>query len=718
MGNHWKQCAGLSAIVAVAMTPSWATAQTSDDASDAVIETDDVIIVQGRAQRLYRVDDSPTGKLPTDPLSSPISITSINDQLISDQGARDAQDIYRNISGVSVFSYAGVTARGFRQEEIFFDGLRGDPYAGFAVPQLFNVAQVDFLKGPAGMLYGPGAPGGIFNYITKKPTEDFAARLEAIYGTEGRFGGSAEINGALPVDGLVGRAGFFYENRETARDNTDSETIIYDLGLGADLGFAEFTLQGTRYEQDLQGNRLRGVPVNDDGDFLADRRWNHNEPDDFLDLVSNNVQAKLEGEIGDFLTWDAAVRYTDSEENQEYHEPRTLEDTDGDGIVDFLSVREFRDQTREEESITFGANAIWSAQFGPVENRLLVGVDHFNGDQTFFFDRGRGPGDNILGISLIDPLYGVSDRTTYILGNIADGTVSEQTRQGVYLLEELTIGNLTLTGGVRFDRFKDKSNVGTEFEDNFDDERATFRAGAVYKILPEVSVFAQWAESYEPQGIGDQDPRLGGPFDPSEGEIIEAGIKTGLFGGRIQSSLSFYDIARTNLLQNSGEDPGGDGFDDLVAFGEVTSRGVEFEVAADVTPDWVVTAAYAYNDAKVTEETGAAGTDRIRNRVGDRFANAPEHQFGFWTRYQVPAIKTAFAFGGDYVSDQFSLNGQTVQSYFVFDASIIWSPGPVEVLLRIDNLFDETYAVSGFLERTGHFPGDPRSIFVEISKDW
>ena len=82
------------------------------------------------------------------------------------------------------------------------------------------------------------------------------------------------------------------------------------------------------------------------------------------------------------------------------------------------------------------------------------------------------------------------------------------------------------------------------------------------------------------------------------------------------------------------------------------------------------------------------------------------------------AIRTAFAFGGDYVGEQLSLSGQTVQDYFVFDSSIIWDAGPVEVLLRIDNLFDKTYAESGFLSRTGHFPGDPRSVFVEVTKRW
>jgi iron complex outermembrane receptor protein len=104
--------------------------------------------------------------------------------------------------------------------------------------------------------------------------------------------------------------------------------------------------------------------------------------------------------------------------------------------------------------------------------------------------------------------------------------------------------------------------------------------------------------------------------------------------------------------------------------------------------------------------------------VGDNFANAPRHQLGFWTRYQVAAINTAFAFGGDYVSDRISLSDQAVQSSFVFDASIIWERGPYELLFRIDNIFDETYAQSGFNERSGHFPGAPRSMFIEVSRRW
>jgi iron complex outermembrane receptor protein len=249
------------------------------------------VVVTGRAQQLYRTQEVQVGRLPTPPLESSQTVQVINAELIADQGARDAQDLYRSISGVSFFSYAGVTARGFRQEEIFFDGLRGDPYAGFSVPQLFNVERVEFLKGPAGMLYGPGAPGGLFNYVTKKPDEQFSAHVAGVVGTEARYGASAEVTGALPVQGVSGRMGAFYEEQNTPRVNARSEILILDGGLKIELPLGELNLQATHYDQNLPGNRLRGVPTNNLGQFLTDRRWNHNEPGDFLRLQADVLQA-------------------------------------------------------------------------------------------------------------------------------------------------------------------------------------------------------------------------------------------------------------------------------------------------------------------------------------------------------------------------------------------------------------------------------------------
>jgi iron complex outermembrane receptor protein len=683
--------------------------------AETAAEDDFTVIVTARARQLYRAQEVTSGKLATTPLESSLNIQVLNAELIRDQGARDAQDLYRNIAGVSLFSYAGVTARGFRQEEIFFDGLRGDPYVAFSVPQLFNVERLEFLKGPAGMLYGPGAPGGLFNYITKTPKEDFSARATAVVGTEARHGGSVEVEGFLPGENAPAtRVGVFYEDRNTPRRNSGSEVLILDGGVTTNLGPAALTLQATRYEQNLQGNRLRGVPTDNLGRFLADRRWNHNEKSDFLDLTANVLQARLEWPVTESLKVDAGLRYSKSLERQQYHEPRGLTDSDRDGVPD-LSRREFRDQERDLDQLSFGANAVWSRDFGAVRNRVLVGVDAYASELV------NNNRPSLLGgftvvpgrpapLSLTNPVYGVIDSKTYALQPRVR-TLAKQERSGAYLLEEATIGPFIATAGVRFDRYEDRSDAST-----FEDEKATWRAGLVWRARPDVSVYGQWAQSYEPQSVSSQDPLAGGPFAPTEGEIVESGVKTELLGGRLQSTLAVYRIIRSNLLQSDPRgDVDGDGVDDLVAFGEVTSKGVELDLAADLTNNWVLTGSYAYNDTRITKTNGATV---ITNSVGDRFANAPEHKAGFWTRYQFPKLGLAVALGGDYVDVRTSISGQKVRPYTVFDASVIYKIGPWSTLLRVDNLFDETYAASGFIDRTGHFPGEPRSVFLEVSREW
>lgn len=667
----------------------------------------DAVIVTARAARLYRSETTSVGKLPGDPLDTPIAITVITADLIRDQGARDAQDLYRNISGVTKFSYAGVTARGFRQEEIFYDGLRGDPYAGFSVPQLFNIERVEFLKGPAGMLYGAGAPGGLFNYVTKTPSREASAQAGLVLGQGQRLGGQAELNGPIGRS-LSARTGLFIEQRDLPRFNADSDTRIVDAGLAFDFVGGRLIGQATHYDQDLGGNRLRGVPTDNAGNFLADRRWNHNEASDFLRLESSVLQVRGEFQPSDGLSLDFGWRYNDASEAQQYHEPRSLVDTNRDGVPD-LVTREFRDQFRTQETHSLGANAVWSTTLFGLPNRVLAGADHFTGDALFDGRLVRGlatPRAGLPGpLSLRNPVYGQTNSATYVLPPFTR-SLTDSVRTGVYALNELTLGRFLLTAGIRHDQFEDQS--GTQ---RFSDDDFSYRTGLVWQWREDVSLFSQWATSFEPQGISRQDVRAGGPFDPTTGEIIEAGIKTALGDGRLQGSASVYRIVRANVLQADPRgDVAGDGVNDFVAFGEVTSEGGEIDLALDLTPDWVLMLAYAYNDTRITRDNGRGG---FVNNVGNRFANAPRHALGFWTRYQLPGLGLAFAFGGDHVSERISLSNQRVKPYTVYDASVTWTRGAMEWMLRVDNLFDKTYAASGFIDRAGHFPGEPRSAFIE-----
>ena len=132
-----------------------------------------------------------------------------------------------------------------------------------------------------------------------------------------------------------------------------------------------------------------------------------------------------------------------------------------------------------------------------------------------------------------------------------------------------------------------------------------------------------------------------------------------------------------------------------------------------LTPNWALNFSYAYNDTRVTEATGS-----ITNAVGRRFVNAPEHQAGLWTRYDFDSINSAIAGGFDYVDERISFNNQKVRSYVVFDLS--WQTRINNWLLQanIKNLFDKTYAQSGFLSRTGHFPGEPRRFYLLATLDF
>lgn len=692
-------------------------------AEEAAEESGDEVVVTGRASKLYRVEETASGKMSTEPLASSQSITVLTADLIADQGARDAQDLYRNISGVSFFSYAGVTARGFRQQENFYDGLRGDPYIGFAVPQLFNIERVEFLKGPAGMLYGQTAPGGLFNYVTKKPSDVFAASVKAVAGTENRFGGQAEVTGPV-AEGIAVRSGVFFEDRDLPRSFAGNRTLILDGGASFDVGPAKLTVQALRIEQDLAANRLRGIPVDNDGHFLAPRRWNHNEPTDFLDLRSTSLYAKFEAEPVEGLKLDVSGRRIVSDETQQYHEPFLLDannqrvDVNGDGITDGIS-REFRDQYRESKIWSFGGNAVWSHAFSAtVTNRVLAGFDYSTDDSLSLASSLRGRATASAGrpcpLTFYNPVYRACDPATYAMPPQTRST-TETKRYGFYALNELTVGQLILTAGLRTDTFEDVSVANNGAVTRFEGSDESYRVGAVWRVRDDLSFFAQYATSFEPQSASAQDPRAGGPFAPTTGDMIEGGIKTALMKGRIQSSLSVYRIKRQNLLQADPRgDPEGDGINNSVAFGEVTSKGVDLDIAADITGDWVLTLTYAYNDTRVTKSTTAANGNITNVVAGGRFANAPEHKLGFWTRYQLPSTGLAFALGGDYVSERISLSNQPVNAYFVFDGSVTWTRSPWDLRLRVDNIFDKTYAASGFNDRGGHFPGEPRSAFVEV----
>ncbi|HHZ56241.1 TonB-dependent receptor [Xanthomonas vasicola] len=700
----------LAAALALHTQPAFA----QHTASPAVTELDGVDVV-GRAQTLYKSEDAAVATRTDTPLALvPQSVQVLPRELIDDQAARQITDLYRSISGISFFSYAGVTLRGFRQENVLYDGLRGDPYAGFSVPQLFNIERVEVLKGPAGALYGGGEPGGVINYVTRKPGHQAERRIELQVGNQSFGAASFEATGPVREDGRVRyRIGAYADGEDGFRWNTDSQSQIGDASVAFDIGdTGELTLQYTDITQNLGGNRLRGVPVDNAGNFLTDRRWNHNEPTDFLDMRAKVAFAQYRFAPSSAWDVDMALRWFKNDEHQIYHEPMGLIDRDRDGTAEWMT-RQLRNQYRDNDAISSNVNAVFRTSTGAIEHKLLMGADYYRLDADFraqtanTADTGRVRGP-VPGIDLFNPVYGRSGFYDYGLDTLPwRATSTRGQRYGAYLQDELTLTpRWYAMAGLRWDGFRDDNLLdGSRVTGN----DMSWRVGSTVVLREGINAYANYASGFLPQDAANQDSSVGGPFDPERSKQWEVGLKTALNDGGLTLNTALYRIERSNIVQANGRIV--DGVNQLSALGLVRSEGLEVDLLADLTERWVLNLTYAYNDARVLD----AGTDGITNAAGDRFANAPRNTFGLWTRYDLPVWRSAIAFGADYVGERVSLDGQRVKPYAIYDISWQTQWDAWKLQINVKNLFDKVYAVSGFNTRAGHFPGEPRRIYAQLA---
>lgn len=249
-------------LILVAMAVSSTSTLAQEQSSNLVIADNDIekISVVGRAFSLYRPTESTFGTRTDTPLEKiPQSIQILPQALISDQAARQITDLYSNVAGVNGYSYSGVTFRGFNQDEILYDGVKGDPFNGFSVPQLFNIEQVAVLKGPSGAVYGSGNPGGIINYITKKPKYDNETSIALEVGNDEFFSGAFESTGSVNAEQTQAyRVGIYKDTEKPFRENTTEDNTIIDLGYRFDFtNDTNLVLQYTNIDQELGGARLR-----------------------------------------------------------------------------------------------------------------------------------------------------------------------------------------------------------------------------------------------------------------------------------------------------------------------------------------------------------------------------------------------------------------------------------------------------------------------------
>ena len=695
----------LSSSLLLLSVPLMAASNDNDNLSDEQLDT---LIVTGRALSHYKEETATIGsRTDTQIDKTPQSVQVLTETLIEDQAAHQVTDLYRSISGVSQDNVSTVTFRGFHQDEQLYDGMRGNPYKEFfTVPQLVNVEEVQAIKGPAGALYGAGEPGGVINYVSKKPTYESETFIKLGAGNKDYH--SAQFSSSGPVNEDASqryRISLYQDESGSYRNNVDQDNQNIDLGYAWDISDdSTLTVQYTNIDQTLHGARLRGIPTDDDGNFLADDSWNANEPGDYQALDAETFQAKLEQYLTQDVSWDLGLRYFKGEEAQKYHESRGLTDTDNDGVDDAIR-RQYRDQLRTNEGVTLSSNLVFDLD----DHTILVGTDYTRNTYDYLYYRSNNPDT----LSLANPVYD-ADTSAYSMSLVQNNsTVSQQI--GLLLQDQwAATEKLDLVAGVRLNYFDQDFVDNTNSSNNADysDQGVDTRVGATYQLNQHIKPYTSFSTGYQPQSASDQQASSGGPFDAEESQQMEAGVRTYWLDNRLNVNFAVYHIIRENILQ---EDPNDS--DLLIALGKVRSQGAEIDVLADITNRWVANLSYAYNDTVIKD---ANADDGIQFAAGEsrRFSNSPLHQLGLWTRYDLPSLSSSVSVGAEYVSQQYNRDHQKVKPYTVYDATWQTQIDAWTLQATIKNLTDEVYATSGFNRNIGSNLGERRRIYLSAQYDF
>jgi len=655
----------------------------------------------------YRAESSTTGTLIDVPdLQLPMIVDLVTPATVRDQQILNVTESLRNVpAAIAVgddqfgdrFFLRGleVRTRDFRRNGFL------DPT--FNPRDLANIERVEFLKGPASVLYGSAGPSGTVNFITKKPVDDQFSRFDFKFGSFGLDRYTLDSNGYVTGNGsILYRFNGVYENTDTFRDFGYTERYLLAPSLRWLIG--ENTM--LTWETEVLGNRRRGdlgLPaIGGNTLALPPERFVGEPGSDFIDGVDYRTSLVLEHRFANdwSLYLGAFTGFYDFVTSQT-------------GIIFptpaptfFVRDREFLDD--RESSTSLIVNLAGDLCVGGVLHRLLFGTEQVydNSDSTF-----SQALISESGFDVTNPIY-ADPPTVFPPLFAASVPVFRQVRHGYYLQDLIEItSQWQLLAGVRFDEidFNGERVVGgfpfPEIHQRF--ERVSPRLGIVYQPLADVlTAYFNYSRSFNPptgQGI----LFATDPLQAELGESYEAGIKARLLESLVLHAAGFHVTRRNAPFLDVGAFP----LPVFLQVGEQRTQGAEVELLGEVTERLSLLANYAYTDTRLTDPS----TPLI---FGQRQRNVPLNQASLWARYDLvdDGCQTlGMGLGFTCVGDRSANLAATVElpSYTRWDAGLYYERGRLRSLVHIENLFDLHYAASSSNELR-IYPGAPFDVRAQV----
>ncbi|WP_255988300.1 TonB-dependent siderophore receptor [Chitinolyticbacter albus] len=634
----------------------------------------------------YRAKTSNTGALGARSVrDTPFSMEIVTSDFVKNTQATTLGEIFKADASVGVINNgyigeaSGITIRGLQ-----LDLLNGMKIDGYAVPNwgsdlpLEHFEQVELLKGMAGFMYGFGQPGGIANFISKRPTNQPLLSATAGYKNDGVFQLEADVGGRFGEDNRFGyRVGAVHEQGDTFVEDgghikRDSVSAAVDwritpaVTLSADALYQKRRVDAAYYGLILGqswGMGYADIPEPIDGSKRLAPQFTYYETEYKI------AGTELNWAVND--NWDVKVGYRYSQQDRLNKDAALiLIDNDGTyGATQYASLSRYEYQNLQ-------AMATGRFTTGVVQHELVFGQAWQSLVEKF-----GGFNQAMLGLGNLNDPAEFTDPNLSVDHNPKKS--NETTQVSTFVSDTITFSpQWSALVGLRYTEFKDQpyangEKTGTAYEES----PLTPTVAVIYKPVEPVSIYGSYVESLEKgtsAPLGTTNYRA--VFEPMKSRQYEMGVKAEY--PLWSAGAALFHLERGLGYANSSNT--------WVQGGEEVYQGLETSAKAVLARDWTVLASAMWLDPEIAE----AGDDINGNRP----YNAARFQANAYAEYRLPALPGLVLTGSaQYVGERplDTANEQMAGSYTLYGlgARYLTKVGNEDVTLRLnlDNLTNEKY---------------------------
>jgi catecholate siderophore receptor len=661
----------------------------------------------------YNKPDTSALKMPIPLVDVPQSLSIIGQEEIKLRGYGELGDLVRYTPGVNTSQGEGhrdaIVFRGVRSTADFFsDGVRDD--VQYYRP-LYNLEQVEILRGPNAMLFGRGSTGGALNRVTKKAVIGMdAANADLSIDSFGAYNVAADVNMAMSADSAL-RINAFVETLENDRDYYDGDRFginpTYRRAIDNQT-ILDLSVELMDHERFID----RGIPTGSNGapvDSLRDTVFG-SESLNTQTLEATIFRGTLTREFSDSMTGVFNLHYADYEKMYQ-----NLYASGYDGTAGTVTLDGYRDPTERTHMVI---NGHITSQFtaGGMSHTLLVGgeyIDTENENHRFNSQWSTSGSDKetfalpASGSRLDITANSANAATTVNFDqDLNNRTETDITATSFFVQDQIAINDkLQVLLGARFDDFeltlrdtKDPAAI-TSNDRNWDEVSPRF--GLIYKPQSNVSLYASSSETFMPRS-GEQYKALkSSALDPDEYENTEYGVKWD-----VSESLSM----TASMFEAESEREASAGEDVFVALLEVD--GFEIQVDGELSDRTSVSFGYSNMDGEADD-----GLDAYE---------LPETMYSLFINHQA-SERLNYGIGLTYQDESIILQktGKRksepqpfMPDYTRIDASVSYTMSDdTTVRVIIENLADEDYYPHSHSTHQVSV-GDPMNAKISLSRSF